>query len=300
MAIGQPSQAVKVRQQAEQLAAVLPPLLVEAERIASTVAQGVHGRRRVGTGDAFWQYRRYQPGDAASQIDWRQSAKRQRYYVRQNEWELAESIWLWRDGSPSMAWHSDWSATDKSDRATLLLLALASLLVRGGERVALLGEGRLPSTGRVTLDRLAQTLLLPRGNPLLNQSLPSRVPLPRDAQVVLIGDFLSPLGELESSIRSFAGDGVRGHLLQIMDPAEEDLPYQGRTRFQGMEGERTLLISRVETLRDAWKNRLAERDAALRDLARRTGWSFARHRTDRPPQTALLALYAALSGGLSS
>ena len=119
-----------IRQRAEQLAALLPPLLVEAERIAVTVAQGVHGRRRVGTGDAFWQFRRYQPGDPAQAIDWRQSAKRQSYFIRQNEWEAAESVWLWRDDSPSMAWRSNFGPCEKLERATLLLLATAALLVR--------------------------------------------------------------------------------------------------------------------------------------------------------------------------
>src|SRR5919198_4393785 len=88
-----------IRHHGEQLAATLPPLLVAAERVASTVAQGVHGRRRVGQGDSFWQFRQYEPGDSAARIDWRESAKSQRLYVRETEWEAAQSVWLWRDGS---------------------------------------------------------------------------------------------------------------------------------------------------------------------------------------------------------
>ena len=95
-----------VRQRGEQLAAALPPLLVAAERVAATVAQGVHGRRRVGTGDAFWQFRQYQFGDAASRVDWRRSGKSDRLFVRETEWAAAESVWLWRDGSASMRWKS--------------------------------------------------------------------------------------------------------------------------------------------------------------------------------------------------
>src|SRR5256714_10721107 len=90
-----------LRDRAEQAAAVLPPLLVAAERVAVTVAQGVHGRRRVGQGETFWQFRQYQPGDAAARIDWRESAKSQRLYVRETEWEAAQSVWLWRGGSPA-------------------------------------------------------------------------------------------------------------------------------------------------------------------------------------------------------
>src|SRR4029077_18972961 len=140
--------------------------LVAAERIATTVAQGVHGRRRVGQGETFWQFRQYQPGDAASDIDWRESAKSQRLYVRETEWEAAQSVWLWRDPSASMDYTSagyiagaGWPS--KRDRADLILVALASLLVRGGERLTLLGSGIAPLTGRVALTRLVQ--LLERG-----------------------------------------------------------------------------------------------------------------------------------------
>src|SRR6266481_5263233 len=132
------AEPASVQHRGEELAATLPPLLVAAERVATTVAQGVHGRRRVGQGESFWQFRQYEPGDAAQRIDWRESAKSQRLYVRETEWEAAESVWLWRDASPSMDWASagyigggDWPT--KRDRAELILVALASLLVRGGE-----------------------------------------------------------------------------------------------------------------------------------------------------------------------
>src|SRR5450432_3158164 len=100
------AEPASVQHRAEALAATLPPLLVAAERVATTVAQGVHGRRRVGQGDSFWQFRQYQPGDSAQRIDWRESAKSQRVYVRETEWEAAQSVWLWRDASASMAYAS--------------------------------------------------------------------------------------------------------------------------------------------------------------------------------------------------
>jgi uncharacterized protein (DUF58 family) len=298
MAAGTPAAATsRLKQQAEQIASLLPPLLVAAERIAVTVAQGVHGRRRVGTGDAFWQFRRYQSGDAAATIDWRQSAKRQNYFVRQNEWEAAESVWLWRDESPSMNWRSQWAATTKLERATLLLLAVAALLLRGGERVALLAQDRVPMSGQMALQRLAQSLALPRAELAAPAaSLPPAVELPRYAQVVLIGDFLSPLVEVEAAVRGLASSGVKGHILQIIDPAEAALPFHGRARFHGLEGESAYTVSRVETLHDSWERRIARRQADLADIARRASWSFALHHTDRSAQSALLALYGALSG----
>lgn len=283
-----------LRHRAEQLAAALPPLLVQAERIAATVSQGVHGRRRVGAGETFWQFRRYQPGDPTSAIDWRQSAKSVPVYIRQNEWEAAQSVWLWRDASPSMDYRSDFAPTDKKERATLLLLALACLLTRAGEQVALLGRDRKPSTGLVTIGRIAGALARETG---VGASLPALAHLPRYAQVVLIGDFLSPLAEIHERVRAYAGNTVTGHLLQVLDPAEEDLPFAGRTRFEGVEGEGEYTVGRVETLRADYGKRIAGRHAGLKAIARAVGWSFARHRTDRPPQTALLALFMALGEG---
>ena len=261
-----------------------------------TVAQGVHGRRRVGQGETFWQFRQYQPGDAASRIDWRESAKSQRLYVRETEWEAAQSVWLWRDASASMEYSSaayltgaEWPT--KRDRAELLLVALASLLVRGGERMTMLGSGIAPMNGRVALSRVVEII----GRNSKSGSLPDFEPLPRAGQLVLIGDFLSPLELVNAMITRFAAAGLRGHLLQVADPAEEDLPFDGRVRFAGIEEHDEVIISRVESIRSDYSRRYQRHREGLAAIARTVGWSFGFHRTDRPPHLALLALFSALS-----
>ena len=288
-----PADALRAQQRAETLSSSLPPLLVAAERVAATVAQGVHGRRRVGTGETFWQFRRYEPGDASTMIDWRQSAKTQRVFVRENEWEAAQTAWLWSDASASMNWRSDRALPTKRERSDLLTLALAVLLARGGERVALLGTGQAPGTNRHALARMALTLTA--GGVPGNDGLPAPVPLPRNAMLLLAGDLLAPLPEIHRVVSAFSGRGLRGHLLQILDPAEETLPYDGRVEFAGLEGEDDLLVPRVEAVRTAYRERLEAHRAGLAALARAAGWSYAVHRTDRPPQSALLALYGAIS-----
>ncbi len=272
---------------AEALGATLPPLLVAAERVAATVAQGVHGRRRVGQGDSFWQYRPFLPGDAVNRIDWRQSARSDRAFIRETEWEAAQTVALWRDGGESMRWRKG-APVEKAERAELLLLALAALLIRGGERVRLLGsEGRAVSS----VERLAELVARqPAG-----EGVPPEVPLPRHAQVVLIGDFLAPLEVIQQAVGRMASIPVRGHLLQVLDPAEAVLPYEGRVRFEGVRREVSTLIARVEGVREAYGERLAAQQDGLRAICRAAGWGFTIHRTDHPAESALLGLYTALA-----
>lgn len=277
-------------QRAERLASTFPPLLVAAERVAATVAQGVHGRRRTGQGEAFWQYRPYQGDDPASRIDWRQSARGDHLFVRETEWEAAQSVWLWTDGSASMTYRSSRGLPEKRERAQVLLLACAALLLRGGERVALFEAGSRPASGRGVLARMAHHLAQGTG------AAPPDLPLPRHARLVMIGDFLMPLEALDRVIKAQAAHGVGGYLLQVLDPAERELPFSGRVRFEGMEREGGMLARRVEALRGAYHARLAMHEDGLREIARSVGWRFGRHLTSAPPETALLALYGGLAG----
>ncbi len=125
--------------------------------------------------------------------------------------------------------------------------------------------------------------------------LPIFEPLPRAGQLVLIGDFLAALEAVHVMVGQFAGAGLKGHLLQIADPAEEELPFAGRVRFEGVEERDELVISRVETVREDYRLRFQRHRDGLAAIARAVGWSLGFHRTDRPPHLALLALHAALT-----
>ena len=296
---GEPGAADRaaIRRHAEQASSHLPPLMVAADRVAATVAQGVHGRRRVGQGDSFWQFRQYQPGDSLSRIDWRQTAKREHVFIRETEWEAAQSVWLWLDRSSSMRYSSAPDRPEKFERAAILTLALASLLVRGGERLAILGSSEPPSTGRAVLERYANEFSRTPspGDTGSDVSEPPRAALPRYSRVVMVSDFLMPPEALLTSLRGFASLGVRGHLLQVYDPAELDFPFRGRVRFDGLEGEGSTMIGRVEAVRNEYVALMASHRKAIEDIARSLGWSLTTHGTHQSPQAALLALYGALS-----
>jgi uncharacterized protein (DUF58 family) len=282
-----------------ELAGTLPALMVAADRVAATVIQGVHGRRRVGQGDAFWQYRPFRDGDSAGRIDWRQSARSRQLFVRETEWEAAASVWLWRDASPSMQYASLRGLDTKAVRAELITLALANLLTDAAERIALLGSGMRPTTGRVAVRRLAEAMFDETrpvdGKTRTLASLPPLVPLPAHGTVVLVSDWLDPLDQIENVIRHYSGAGVRGHIVQVLDPAEEDLPFDGHVKFEGLESEGQHTVRRVETVRTAYSARLAAQREGLQRLARPANWTVHLHRTDRPPQTILLSLYLAMA-----
>ena len=286
------AELLRHREGAERLAARLPGLLVETDRVAATVAQGVHGRRRAGVGETFWQFRAYQQGDDARDIDWWQWAQLRELYVREQEWEAALSVWLWCDLSPSMRFRSDRRLPPKAERTIVLTMALASLLVRGGERVAILGSGERPRPGRFGFARLAAGL----GDAYLRgEALPPVAQLPRAARLVLISDFLEPIEALRARLGGFASAGVEGCVLQVNDPAEEQLPYNGRVLFEGLEQEGRALIRNVARVRDRYADRFKAQREELARLCGRQGWRFATHRTDRPPESGLLTLYQMLA-----
>ena len=140
------------------LAATMPRLILEARRIAATVIHGLHGRRRAGAGESFWQYRRFNSGEPSQNVDWRRSARDDHLYVREHEWESAHTVWLWPDRSPSMAFASKQARDSKLERGLIVTFALAELLVAGGERVGIPGLMN-PTASRSVIDKMAQAML---------------------------------------------------------------------------------------------------------------------------------------------
>lgn len=285
-----------LEREAHGLADRLPEILIEAQRIAQTVAHGIHGRRRSGPGETFWQFRQFGSSDTARQIDWRRSASSDHLYVREREWEAAHTIWLWPDLSPSMQFRSHLSSTTKRERATVLMLAAAELLVRGGERVAYLGLTQ-PSASRKATSRIAEAILANGDAPLLRATQPPKMHLARFSGTMLFSDFLDPIEVTRAHVEALAVDGAVGHLVQILDPAEETLPYEGRTEFLSPTGGERWVADRAQSLRSRYRQKLEAHRTALAELAKRLGWSFLVHHTDRSPTEPLLTLIMRLQGG---
>jgi uncharacterized protein (DUF58 family) len=284
-----------LRARAETLGQSLPALLAEAEHLASTVMFGEHGRRRAGLGDEFWQYRPAHAGDAARMVDWRRSARSDAHFVREREWQAAQSVTLWVDPAKSMAFSGDPSRAPKSDRARLLALAIAVLLLRGGERVGIAGEGLPARSGRRQLLRLAAAMA--GDEDIAEYGAPRTDGMASHGRAVFVSDFLGDIAGVEAALATAADRGVRGAILQVLDPAEEDFPFDGRTIFESMGGTMRHETLRAGDLRARYLARLADRKDRLSTLARAVGWHYHCHHTGQTAQSALLWLYQALQGG---
>jgi len=289
-----PASDADLRSRAEALGQTLPPLLAEAEMLASTVMMGEHGRRRAGLGDEFWQYRAAHQGDSARMIDWRRSARSDAHFVREREWQAAQSVTIWVDPAKSMSFTGDKGRAPKADRAKLLGLALAVLLLRGGERVGLAGLAA-PRAGRAQLLRLAARLSGEDAGE--DYGAPVTEGMVGHGRGVFLSDFLGDLSGIEAGLARAADRGVKGVLIQTLDPAEEEFPFDGRTIFESMGGTLRHETQRAGDLRTRYLARLAERKDRLAHLARAVGWHFTTHHTGAPAQSALLWAYLALEGG---
>lgn len=285
---------LSLRARAETLGQSLPPLLAAAEHLSATVILGEHGRRRAGMGDEFWQYRPAHAGDSARMIDWRRSARADTHSVREREWQAAQSVTLWVDTARSMAFTGDKARPPKADRARLMALALAMLLLRGGERVGLAGDAAPPRSGRGQVDRLALALA---DDGAADYGAPVASGMVAHGRAVFLSDFLGDLTGVEQAMARASDKGVRGALVQVLDPAEESFPFDGRTIFESMGGTLRHETLRAGDLKARYLARLAERKDRLAALGRASGWHYLTHHTGESAQAALLWLYRAMERG---
>ncbi len=285
-----------LRRDAERISGTLPPLLAEAERLAASIAAGVHGRRRSGPGESFWQYRQAMPGDPLTAIDWRRSARSDHVFIREMEWEAAQTVWIWRDDALAMDYQSDAAPRSKVERASLLALALSVLLVRGGERIAVIGtDAARPGAGETQLRRIGAALAKSRAD-RPDFGAPPEAAFARGGKAVFLSDFLGPVESVEPALLRAAESGVSGALVQILDPSEEAFPFDGRMIFESMGGATRFETHRARGLADAYRQRLAERRDLLDRIVRRTGWRMTVHHTDVSPRKGLLWLMGAIGG----
>lgn len=283
--------AARDSEQAFELSHRLPRLALEARRVSAFV-NGVHGRRKAGPGETFWQYRMLTPGESSSGIDWRRSARDNRLYVREREWEASHTIWMWADRSASMGFASSLAQSSKVDRGLVLALALADALVDGGERVGMLGLTR-PIASRRVVERLVESIAADRAG--LTADLPPARAIGRLDEALLISDWLTPIDQVLGALGVIGAQGGRGHLVMIVDPVEETFPFAGQAELLDVESDLKLDIGDARAWGRDYRERIAAHRDAIASACRRLGWTFTLHRTDRNASEAALRIAGLIS-----
>ncbi len=256
------------------LAAKLPDLVVAAKEVASSVVHGVHGRRRAGIGETFWQFRPFVPGESAAGIDWRRSARDDRLYIREREWETAHTVSIWIDRSPSMGFISSLARQSKIDRALVLGLAAADLLVRGGERVSLLGLTRPLATRGIIPHFVEAMLIEERGAGLhaggIARQYRSAATLSCRAHFGF-SDRSGGLGGTDQDAR-----GARRARPSRADRRSRggELSFQRPYGISDVDSNARLRVGQAESFRRDYIARLAAHREAVKQAARQSGWSF--------------------------
>jgi uncharacterized protein (DUF58 family) len=282
-----------LRRAAEEAASDLPALMARAERAVAGMLQGEHAQRKPGTGERFWQFREYVPGDRPQDIDWRQSAKGDRTYIKQKERQTTQTALFWCGGGAGMDFSSSKKFASKAVEAKTLTLALAILMTRAGEQVGILGGGR---TGRteLSLQRIGDSLI---NDDASFGELPDTegAMLPMNCSLIQIGDFLSPLEEIEETFKSLSPRASSGLVIQVLDPAEIELPYSGRVLFEAPTDSSREAINHVDSIRDQYRERIEFHTNGLRALCRQQQWHYTLHRTDRDVADTLSDIWAEMS-----
>jgi len=289
----------KLRSQAEESSASLPALMLRSQKIAESVLHGEHARRKPGTGENFWQFREYQPTDRPQDIDWRQSAKGDDVYIKQKEWLVTRKILFWCAGGKSMNFGSNPENPfyTKQENAQIMCLALALLLQRSFEQIGAYGQGHA-GRGERAMERLGQ-YLLERGRASAEEAaLPDiySSALPRHAIFIGVGDFLSPIEEIEARFEILGQQTKNALIIQTLDPAEIDLGFSGRVRFKGMDGEEEI-VSNVANIRDNYTQRITDHIRCVEELCLRYNWHYQLHRTDDDASDTLKAIWESIERG---
>ncbi len=245
---------------------------------------------RAGSGESFWQFRPFVAGEAAARIDWRRSARDDRLYVREREWEATHNIWFWIDRSASMGFASDLAQAPKWSAPWCWVSRSPTPWWKAASARASSGSPAPPPRG-------GSSRPWPRPWRRMRRAGRRRPPAAtpgRFDEAVLISDFLIPPEAVKDSVDRLAGRGTRGHLVMIVDPVEETFPF-GAGVLHDVGSALRLHVGDAGAWGETYRVRIARPPGRLAEIARAQGWTLTIHRTDRPASEAALRLLTLLA-----
>jgi len=266
----------------------VPPLLLEVEEVAHGFMRGVHGRKKYGQGETFWQFRQWQQGDRVADINWRQTAKSDNVYIKQTEWEAAQAVWVYRDNNPSMKYASKNKYRTKQEYAEILLLALSRILLTAGEKVGLLGTELSPQIGDSAVEKIYANLEYQIAMPLTPV-------IGKNSHVVIISDFFNDFESISQACMYLASKNIKVMLVQICDRAEAEFPFKGRIKFLDMLEHDVKLVSKSEDIADEYVRKFKLHQAKVENLAKSIGGKYGFYITDMKAEIALFDIFEKLA-----
>ncbi len=286
-------QNATLRQQSEEASESLPALQAIAEKAVASILHGDHSQSKPGMGEKFWQYREYVQGDRPQDIDWRQTAKTEHVFIRQKEWQTTQTSVFWCSQNPSMEFASSKKRPSKITAARVLTLALGIMMTRAGEQIGTFGsrksgrsQNALQDLGLKITEDIRTRASLPD---------PKIFDLPRHAFFVQIGDFLDPIEDIESCFKNFSAQSSGGFVIQVLDPAEINLPYDGRVLFEDKSHGLRQQIDNVASVRSAYKAKIAAHIEEVHKLCKEHHWHHVLHTTDTDYRETLSTIWMAMS-----
>ena len=285
----EPLSSAELRQKAEAHSDALSALLIKAQNSVDTLIHGEHLKRKAGTGERFWQFRDYTESDRPQDIDWRQSAKGDSVFVRERERQNRQHIGFWCSARSSMQFASNDQNQTKAEAAQIITLALALLFTKGHENVRMI-DGDFPAGhSDKALMQMAEHLVMADKSDLRDSVIQSAKP---NENMIWIGDFLDSPEDLSEILRSGYTQNSADHnfLIQVLDPAEITLPYEGRCLFQTNTAKER--IENVSAIRDAYQERIENHLSAIEKLCTQSGWHYFFYRTDSDITEFLMSVWA--------
>ena len=270
------------------------------ELLARTVVEGfingLHRSPNLGASMDFAEHRAYMPGDDLRRIDWRLFGRSDRYFVKEFEADTNTDLLLLLDVSASMGYGS--GDITKLQYAKYLASCLGYFSSRQRDRVGLVTfvdrvVDYVPPAAKhlpIVLQTIARASGSGQGS--IDTALRQVAEHARRRQIVVI---ISDLyDEPERVVRAVARLRNRGNdliVLQVLDPAELDLPFDDPANFEDMEtGEAIPVVPGL--LREQYRNLMQEHTTTLARMMREERIDYALFNTAQPLDHALFAYLA--------
>ena len=265
------------------------------ELLARTVVDGfingLHRTPHLGVSMDFAEHRVYMPGDDIRRLDWRLYARTDRLYLKEFEADTVMNFSILLDVSKSMQYGS--GAVTKLDYAKFLAACLAYFANGQRDRVGLVTFDEdiievIPPSARhlpALLHAVARATAVRPGNlqaPLRKLSEHFR----RKSMVLLISDLYSKPTEVVEAITHLRQRGNDVMVIQILDPAELEFPFDDPAPFEDLEtGERLSVVP--GSFREQYQKLIRAHIDELEKRLGSQGVDFAMFNTSQPLDYAL-------------